>query len=143
VRTMPLGNARPSATCRAIGGDQCEDSGGELAGRELKAYVADVSVAPPVHDDIVPGVVGEAAQVGVSYERPIGFSAQQEPIACRDDQQAPIGQPVDAEWERRYADDDLALTLEIDGDDLLRSPVREPETLIVPAWRLAEGDAGH
>src|SRR5215203_2233398 len=127
---------------RTIGSDQCEDSGGELATWEVEAYVADVSVATTVHGNVVPGVVREAAQVGMGYQRPVGLPAQQKPISRRDYDQAPIWQPVDAKWERRYADDDFALALEIDGNDLLRAPVREPETLIVPARRLAERDAG-
>src|SRR5215831_6422729 len=56
----------------------------------------------------------------------------------------PGGQKVDAHGKRgkRDADDHFALALEIDSKDLLRAPVGEPETVRVPAWRLAEGDAG-
>src|SRR5688572_25043315 len=79
----------------------------------------------------------------MGYKRTVWLPAQQEPIARRDDEQAPIRQPVDAEWERGHADDDFAVALEIGGYDLLGAPVGEPETAIVPAWRLAELDAGH
>src|SRR5215218_9088604 len=40
---------------RGVGGEKGEDSGGELAFREFEADVADVGVAPAVHDDVVPG----------------------------------------------------------------------------------------
>ena len=38
---------------------------------------------------------------------------------------------------------DLALALEIDGDDLVRAPVGEPQPALVPARRLAERETGH
>src|SRR5918995_693971 len=76
---------------RTIGGDQREDSGGELAAWEVEAGVAYVGVAPTVHDDVVPGALGEGAQVGTGHKRLVGLPAQQEPIARRDDEQAPIG----------------------------------------------------
>jgi hypothetical protein len=66
---------------RAIGGDQREDSGDELALREVEAGVADVDVAPTVHDNVDPGVVRDAAQVGMDHQRPVGLPAQQKPIA--------------------------------------------------------------
>ena len=98
---MPLGNATPSATCRAepSGATNARNSGGELASRKVKAGVADIGVAPTVHDDVVPGMLREAAQVGMGHERPVMLPSQQEPIACQDDKQTPIGEPVDAERE--------------------------------------------
>lgn len=36
----------------------------------------------------------------------------------------------------------LAAALEVDSDDLLRAPVREPETVLVPSRRLADREAG-
>ena len=128
---------------RAIRGDQSQDSGDELAARKIKADVVDVGVTPTVHDYLVPGAVREAAHVGMCHKRPVGLPAEEKPIARRDDEKAPVGQPVDAEWKGRHADDDVALALEIDGNDLLRAPVAEPETVIVPPWRLAERETGH
>ena len=59
------------------------------------------------------------------------------------DQQPAVGQPVDRERERRRdAGDDLAVALEIDGDDLLRAPVGEPQAAVVPARRLADREPG-
>src|SRR6266487_4462793 len=72
---------------RAIRGDQSDDPGGELAAWKVKADVVEVGVAPTVHDDLVPGVVREAGQVGMGYKRPIGLPAQEKSIAPRDDQQ--------------------------------------------------------
>ena len=37
----------------------------------------------------------------------------------------------------------LTVALEIGGDDRLRSPVGEPQTVVVPARRLAERENGH
>ncbi|HEX6556036.1 MAG TPA: hypothetical protein VF026_24975 [Ktedonobacteraceae bacterium] len=38
----------------------------------------------------------------------------------------------------RDANDDFALALDIEGQDLLRTPVGEPQTVSVPTWQLAE-----
>ena len=84
---------------RAVGGDERQDSGGELVGWKGEADVADISVAPTVHDDVLPGRVGEAGQVGVGRKRPVGLAAQEKPLGPRDDQQAPIGEPVETEWK--------------------------------------------
>jgi hypothetical protein len=70
----------------------------------------------------------------MSRERAVGLAAKEDPIACRDDEQPPVGQKVDAEGKRLHLRDDLARALEIDGDDLLRAPVREPQSVLVPAW---------
>ena len=52
--------------CRAIGGDQRDDSGGELlTGEQVEAAAVDIGVATTVHDDLVPALVCEAAQVGI------------------------------------------------------------------------------
>ncbi len=40
-------------------------------------------------------------------------------------------------------DHGLTVAVKVDGDDLLRSPVSEPETALVPARRLAERDPAH
>src|SRR5439155_13952108 len=84
---------------RAVGRDESDDSGGELAAGKVKADVVDVGIAPTVHDDVVPGMVGEIAQIGVRHDRAVGLPAKQTPIARRDDQQASIAKPVDAEWK--------------------------------------------
>src|SRR6266581_1175036 len=77
---------------RAMRGDQSDDAGGELAAWKVKADVVDVGVAPTIHDDLVPGVIREASQVSICYQRPIGLHAEEQSIARRDDKQAPIGQ---------------------------------------------------
>jgi hypothetical protein len=75
----------------------------------------------------------------------VGLHPQEKPIGGRDDQQAAIGlgEEVDAHRKGRHAGDDLALTLEIECDDLVRAPVRDPDAAIVPAWRLGEREAAH
>src|SRR4051812_16194124 len=79
-------------------------------------------------------------------QRSVRLQTEEEPIARGDDEQAPVWQPVDADRLKRrkgQPDRDLALALEIDGDDLSRAPVGKPETVVVPTRRLAERDAGH
>src|SRR5439155_7429037 len=116
---------------RAVGGDESDDSGGELAAGKVKTDVVDVGVAPTVHDDVVPGVVGEIAQIGVRNDRAIGLPAEQTPIARRDDQQVPLAKPVDTKWKRRHARHDLTPALEITGNQLLSAPVAEPQTPVM------------
>jgi hypothetical protein len=83
---------------RAVGGDQRNDAGGrERASRKLEANVVDIGVAPTVHNQIVPGMAREAAQVGMCAQRPVMLPTQQEPVPHRDDQQAPIGQEAQAQ----------------------------------------------
>ena len=125
---------------RAVRGDQGDDAGGELAGGKVEADGVDVGVAPAVDDDLVPGIVRKSAQVGMGDQRPVALPAQESPLARRNDQQATVGQPVDAEGERRHVEDDLALAREVDGDDLLRASVGKPEAVLVPAGRLGEGE---
>jgi hypothetical protein len=55
------------------------------------------------------------------------------------DEQAAVRQPVDRPsqpWPTLR--DDLAVAVEIDRDDLARSPVSKPEALLVPARWLAD-----
>jgi hypothetical protein len=54
-----------------------------------------------------------------------------------------IGQPIDAERKtERGPDYDLTVAIEIDCDDLLGSPVREPKTVLVPTWRFTHRETG-
>ena len=64
-------------------------------------------------------------------------------MACGDDQQPSIGEPVDAHRKGWNVGDDLTLAIEIEGNHLVRAPVREPKTVIVPAWRLGEDETAH
>ena len=79
----------------------------------------------------------------MGHQRPIGLLAQEEAFAARDHEEAPVGQPIDGERDGGGdADHDLAPAFEIDRDDLLRAPVAEPETVLVPARRLSYREAG-
>src|SRR5205085_12555214 len=120
-----------------------KESRGELTAREVKPDVPDVSIPPSVHDDVVPGTARERTQVGMHDHRAVGLPPEQPSLGRRYDEQAPVSKPVDAKWKRRHARDDLAPALEIDGNQLLGAPVAEPQTIIVPARRLTEGDASH
>ena len=127
--------------CRSVRGDQRDDPGGDpLVGVEVAAAV-DVDVAAAVHDDLVEVVDAHSAQVGVRHHRAVGLDARE---ASAGHQQAPVGQPVDRPPEAlRPLGDDLGVALEVDGDDLLRAPVGEPQAPFVPARRLADHEPGH
>src|SRR5918994_4976354 len=68
--------------------------------------------------------------------RAVGLPAH-EPLAR--DEEAAVGKPVNGPPEAgRALADDLASPLDIDGDDLARSPMRKPQTALVPTRRLAD-----
>jgi len=71
----------------------------------------------------------------MGHQRSVAFPTQEKPFAPRNDEQTAIGQPINAEWQtKRGPDNNLAVAVEIDCDDLLGSPVREPKTVLVPTW---------
>jgi hypothetical protein len=81
-------------------------------------------------------MVGDTAQVGMLDHRPIGlpapeFLAGHEQSAIRQ----PFGGPPEARGTLSY---DLAVALEINGNDLLGTPVGEPQTPLVPTRQLAD-----
>src|SRR6185369_1736490 len=79
------------------------------------------------------------AQVGVSDARPVGLDAEQ---LAAGDEHASIAQPVDGPAAAPAAGaDDLAVPVEVDRDDLVRPPAREPQPPIVPPGRLAHAEA--
>ena len=126
----------------AIGRHQGDDARRELAPRKVEPDVVDVGVAPTVDDDVVPWVLAQGGQIGMRHQRTVGLLAQKTPVRRRDDQQPPVGQVVDAHRERSDAGDHLALARRIDGDDLVRAPVGDPQPAVVPPRRLGEGQAG-
>ena len=63
---------------RAVRGDQRDDPGLGRARRPgSRSRTVDVDVAATVHDDLVPAMVGDTAQVGVPDHRPVGLPAQE------------------------------------------------------------------
>ena len=79
----------------------------------------------------------------MGHQRAVRLPAQEKTLAPRDDEQTAIGQPIDAEWKtKRGPDYDLAVAIEIHGDDFLGSPVREPKTVLTPTWRFAHREPG-
>src|SRR3954449_1689986 len=167
---MPLGKAMSSATrraepsgviratlpggkgvllgyrgSRAVGGDQSDAAGSELGARHhVEAGAVHVGVAATVHDELVPRRgIEDAPQVAGGHQRAVGLAAQEKPLARRDEQQTPVRQPVDTAGKRPRPEDDLAVALEIDCNDLWRTPVGKPKTILMPTWLLPEHDAGH
>src|SRR6266536_6191762 len=127
VMAIPFGKAIPSATCRA------EQSGVTRA--MIPGASIDVSIPTTVHDDFVPYLVRDAAQVGVGHQRTAWLLSQNETLPTGDDQQMAIRQPIDAKWKtERSPDYDLFLAFKIDSHDFLSAPVCEPKTPSVPTW---------
>src|SRR6266581_3877421 len=124
---------------RTVRSDQCDDSRDELPTAEkIEVTPVDVGVTTTIHHDLVPAAC-EATQVGMGHQRPVWLPAQEKSLGTRYDKQAPIGEPVDGERDRGWDTGDyLAVALDIDGDDLLRAPVREPQTTLMPTRRLAD-----
>jgi len=77
----------------------------------------------------------------MDHQRAVGFPAQDAPAAH--DDHASIRQEVHAQGNGRLADHDLVLAIQINGDDLVRDPVGNPESTLAPARRLAKHEAGH
>jgi hypothetical protein len=75
-------------------------------------------------------------QLGMGDHGAVRLAAQQ-PIAG-DEQQPPVGQPVDTAGDGGRAADDLAGAAGVKRDQLVRGPVGNPEPAIVPPWRFAE-----
>ena len=79
------------------------------------------------------------AEIGVPDTRPIALDAAQL-RAC--DEQTSVGKPVRRPTESvRAFSNHVAVAVQVDGDDLPCSPVREPQTAVVPARRLGDGQA--
>src|SRR5215472_11488107 len=79
----------------------------------------------------------------MARQRTVVLLAQQAPLPRRHDEQAPIGQPVDAARKSWRLEFDLVVPLQVNSDDLRRAPVGEPQTVLVPARLLAEPDPVH
>src|SRR5262249_57086204 len=87
--------------------------------------------------------IGGLLQIAVGDQGAVRFDAQEKTLAGRNQEHAAIWEPVDAARKGRRLEDDLAVALEIDGDDLRRAPVGEPEPAFMPTRLLAELDVSH
>src|SRR5262249_8487460 len=106
---------------------------------EVEVDGVDVDVAAPVDGDLAPAERRDVAKVGVPDARAVGLDPDQ--LSARD-QQASIWKPVRRPTKSVGAfSDDVAVSVEVDRDDLPRSPIREPQTAIVPPRRLGHGQA--
>ena len=147
VITMPFGKASSFATSRASpsGRDERDLAGCLAAGEhvvelgEVEVDRVDVDVAASVDGDLAPAVRRDVAEIGVPDARPVGLDADQ---LRAGDEHASVREPVRRPTEPLGAfSDHLALAVQVDGDDLPRSPVREPQTAVVPPGRLGHGQA--
>jgi hypothetical protein len=147
VTSIPFGegDAVGDLPGHAVEGCERDDPRGEgLAGHQVEAAAVDVGVAAAVHDELVARWrPREPVHVGVGDERAVGLLPQQQPVARRHDQQAPVGEPVDTAGKRRGVQDDIVVSLQVDGDHLTRPPVGKPEPALVPTRLFAELDPGH
>ena len=74
------------------------------------------------------------AEIGVPYARPVRLGPDQ---LLAGDEKASVREPVRRPTESIGAfADHLAVAVEVDGDDLSRPPVRQPQPALVPARRL-------
>jgi len=123
----------------AFGGDERDDAGRFSSARVELAAAVEVDVAAPVDDDLVEVADGETAGVDVFDKGPVRFQAEQARLGPRDDQQPAVRQPIDRERDGGgHAGNQLAPAGAVDRNDLLRSPVGEPETTVMPPGRLAD-----
>ena len=75
----------------AVWRDQGDHSGNErLARCELVVTAIHVGITAAIHHDLIPSA-GQAAQVSVGRQRPVGLLEQQSRLRPRDDQQSTIG----------------------------------------------------
>src|SRR5262249_22155781 len=105
-----------------------------LAGFVNSAAV-DIDMTTIVHDDFVAHPLSERPQIGMGDQGSIGLPTEKEPLRPRHNEYAPIRKPVDTEGQRsRHASHDLAFAGEINCDNLLFTPIAEPQAIVVPPW---------
>jgi hypothetical protein len=106
---------------------------------EVEVDRVDVDVAAPVHGDLAPAELRDVAEIGVPDARPVGLDPDQ--LRTRQEQAAvrkPVRRPTEAVWAFSHH---FAVAVQVDGDDLPRSPVREPQPTVVPPRRLGHPQA--
>jgi hypothetical protein len=145
--TMPLGKASSFATFAglAVRRDERDLAGCPAAGQhlvelgEVEVDRVDVDVAAPVDGDLAPPEPRDVAEIGVPDARPVGLDPDQ--LRARYEQ-ASVREPVRRPTESIGAfSHHVVVAVQVDGDDLSRPPVREPQTAVVPARRLGHGQA--
>src|SRR5207245_2924057 len=78
------------------------------------------------------------------HQRSIALPAEQTPLAPRNNEQPPVRQPIDAKWKvKGNLNRNLAIAIEIDRDNLLSAPIREPKTVLAPSGGFTHRDTGH
>src|SRR5262245_54402609 len=78
-------------------------------------------------------------------ERPVVLSPKQRTLPRRHDHQATVTQPVEADGLKRsnlHANAGFPVPVTIEGENLLRTPVGNPQTAVVPARRLPKDEIG-
>jgi hypothetical protein len=100
------------------------------------------TVCPTVDDHVAPGVMRHTGQVGVSHQRAVWLTAQENAIAHRDDEQTSIWQEAKAHRRAGDTGDELLAAVQIHRGDLSRAEVDEPQAITMPAGRLAEHESG-
>jgi hypothetical protein len=119
--------------------------GGEwLASHQVKATTVDVGVPATVDDKLIPRRgLRRRIQIGVGDKPPVVFTAQKQPVACRDEEQVAVREPIDTSRKCGRLQDYFTVSGEINGNDLRRTPVGKPQTVLVPPGLLTKGDPGH
>ena len=145
--TMPFGNAIAAGHLRrhAVGRDQRNDTHRRLRRvlhplahlGEVEADAVDVDVAAPVDGRLAPDVWTDVGQVDMADTRSVRLKAHEFEAGL---EHPTIGQPADRLAHARYAVcDNLDVAVKVGGNDLVGPPVREPQAVTVPPWRLDHG----
>ena len=125
------------------------DAVGDLANRTGRGHerddagtAVDVGIAAPVDDDFVPELIRNISKINVRDERSIVLASDDSTLPSGDDQEPSVRKPIDAEGQLEgRAHDHLRSALRVDGQNLLRTPIREPEAILMPARGFAHRDA--
>ena len=103
-----------------------------FARHHVEADAVDVDVVATVDHDLVPWSIHDRSELGVQRQRSVRLQSHEATIAAGDDQQLAVRRPVEAERERPHGRDHLDRAGGIDGQQLLRAPVSQPQASVAP-----------
>src|SRR5262245_4207485 len=78
------------------------------------------------------------------HERSVIFPTHDECLTPRNDQQTAVRQPIDTKGKTKWRPNDhLAVAIKANRNDLLSAPVRKPQSVFMPPWRLTHRNTCH
>src|SRR5439155_22077179 len=97
-----------------------------------------VDVAAAIDDDFVPDLIGDGTETRVGDKRSVSLAPNEPTLATGDNQQPPVGKPIDTERNlKRRVDNDLAAAVRVHCANLLSAPIGKPEAILMPARRFS------